>query len=367
MSIESINCIPLKEAIIGMQLDKELCYYGQFALYFSFVEEQMDFAASVLCSGQKLFFYYNSKKIEEYVLKHGNDFLKFLVIHEINHILLNHQLRTGERDHKLANIAQDMIINSSIKSEYKLSFNDFYYIPENYKDKIIFECLYDFLLEEDKKSGFCKEFVDKHNEMKENEQGFFETLIKEIHERLKAKGFIGSKIIEDLIYWKKEKSIVNIFKTIFNNGKIKTSTYKKLSRRCPLLKGKKKINKDINVILDTSGSLFDELGSYISNIIVSHNVFLVQCDTKVTFHKHIKSINDWKKVKKSGGGGTILQPSIDFLIDKKRSKIPTYFVSDFECEELDFKSSFKYVVFIKSEKDRDISIKNIKSFKVFSK
>jgi len=100
--------------------------------------------------------------------------VNFIALHEDFHLLFNHPRRTitGQYDHKLSNIAQDMIINHVIWEDISHSFveipknkdgkNMALFIPKEYTGKLIFEELYEWLKEEkDKfqkkqKEGKCK-------------------------------------------------------------------------------------------------------------------------------------------------------------------------------------------------------------------
>lgn len=414
MKIESIKCEALRDAIIGMQVSTKMNYYGYFALYFDFIEDNtLKAAAGVTIRGKKLLFYYNSILVDQMANKLGNDFLSFLVIHECQHILLSHITRTGDRNQKLSNIVQDMIINLGIKQEYGFNFDDFFYADKKYNGNpikfdpkeyakqqfngIIFEPMYAYILENtppqsgegdddedsdgegnggssgssgdedssdgskgskgNKKSKAEGQLVDDHIMNKDSESGTLndseiaqmEAMVREIHENLKARGFNPGKIIGENFEYKRGKSIVNVFRKVFGNGTLKDKTYRHLSRRCPGLKGNRKDNRDINIILDTSGSLYNELDEYINLVVGKFSSYVVQVDTRVVWDGHLKTMADWKKVKKCGGGGTILQPGIDKLIELKRQNYPLYFVSDFYCESLDLSKYKGPVIFIKSK------------------
>lgn len=380
MSIESISYLPLRDAIIKMQNTYQYRYYGYFALYFNYIEDkQMSFCGGVRINNRHLEFFYNSELLEKQTNKDGIGFLEFFVIHEIQHILLNHSNRRGDRNTEISNIAQDMLINTGIKNEYKYDFKDFYYVdkkydnlkwdPSKYKDPLVFEFVYDALLLQNPNIKICNiKLVDKHfeeNNLDESESAIVDVLIKDLHEGLKIRGFNPGSI-EEVLNFKKEKSIVNVFKRVFSSGLLKERTYKRLSRRVKELKGKKKENKDINLILDTSGSLYNELDKYIGNVIGKYYIYLVQVDTEVKFHKHIHSISEWKKTKKIGNGGTVLQPSIDFLVKNRRSNFPTYLVSDFYCDELDFSKIKSNVVLVKTKDAAIPKIKNCKKVKIYT-
>jgi predicted metal-dependent peptidase len=104
-------------------------------------------------------FFYSPKFLEDMSQKEVN----FIALHEDFHLLFNHPRRTitGQYDHKLSNIAQDMIINHVIWEDISHSFveipknkdgkNMALFIPKEYTGKFIFEELYEWLKEEKEK------------------------------------------------------------------------------------------------------------------------------------------------------------------------------------------------------------------------
>jgi predicted metal-dependent peptidase len=116
-------------------------------------------------------FYYSPKFLEDMSQKEVN----FITLHEDFHLLFNHPRRTitGQYDHKLSNIAQDMIINHVIWEDISHAFveipknkdgkNMALFVPKDYQGKLIFEELYEWLKDEkekwekeQKKNSQCK-------------------------------------------------------------------------------------------------------------------------------------------------------------------------------------------------------------------
>ncbi len=401
--LDGINHDGLKLALITMQNSAEYRFYGYYALYFKFIEKKnLPAAAGVSIVNRKFCFYYNPDLIDEMVKKFGDNWLKFLVVHEVSHILLNHVGRTGDRDHQLSNISQDMLINDAIARDHGLSYEDFFYRSrdypalkfkaDEYEEKDIFEPLYAHIMMNVEKnggkgqcqgdgkcpscngtgnadgqgtpgdghceqcpdcngtgkgefdpsaqdtSGFGGELVDYHSreEISEQDAELAQHTAKEIAETLKQRGFTPGDVLGKMFSYKKEKTVINVFKKVFASGTLRNPTYRKLNRRLPgVLKGTKKENRDVNVILDTSGSLFAELDQYIGQLVGKWNCYLVQIDTQVAWSGHIKSEKDWKKVAKKGGGGTTLMPAFKHLTEVDRSDIPTVLVTDGYCDNLD--------------------------------
>ena len=116
-------------------------------------------------------FYYNSDFLNRMSQKEVN----FITLHEDFHLLWNHPKRTitGQYDHKLSNIAQDMIINHIIWEDIPNNYveipkdehgrNMALFIPKEYPGKLIFEEVYEWLRDEQekhqkkqKKNGQCE-------------------------------------------------------------------------------------------------------------------------------------------------------------------------------------------------------------------
>ena len=93
----------------------------------------------------------------------SNKEVNFITLHEDFHLLFNHPRRTitGQYDHKLSNIAQDMIINHVIWEDIPHAFveipkspdgkNMALFVPKEYTGKLIFEELYEWLKDEKEK------------------------------------------------------------------------------------------------------------------------------------------------------------------------------------------------------------------------
>jgi predicted metal-dependent peptidase len=147
-----------------------LPYYGEFNLHVNFHEQDSIGTCAVNVTPKGMNFFYSPKFLENMSQKEVN----FIALHEDFHLLFNHPRRTitGQYDHKLSNIAQDMIINHVIWEDISHSFveipkdkngkNMALFVPKEYTGKLIFEELYEWLKEEkDKfqkkqKEGKCK-------------------------------------------------------------------------------------------------------------------------------------------------------------------------------------------------------------------
>ena len=148
-----------------------LPYYGEFNLHINFVEQDSVGTCGVNVSSKGMNFFYSPKFLEDMSQKEVN----FITIHEDFHLLFDHPKRTvtGQYDHKMSNIAQDMIINHIIWEDIPHAFveipknkdgkNMALFVPKEYTGKLIFEELYEWLKDEkekwqkeQKKNSECK-------------------------------------------------------------------------------------------------------------------------------------------------------------------------------------------------------------------
>jgi predicted metal-dependent peptidase len=161
------------ESIQTMLIDTKvnLPYYGNFNLFVSFNERKDIDTCAVNMTAKGMNFYYNSEFLQNLSQKEVN----FITLHEDFHLLWNHPKRTitGQYDHKLSNIAQDMIINHIIWEDIPNNYveipkdehgrNMALFIPKEYPGKLIFEEVYEWLRDEQekhqkkqKKNGQCE-------------------------------------------------------------------------------------------------------------------------------------------------------------------------------------------------------------------
>lgn len=140
----------ISNCINNFILRDSLMFYGYFLLNVNFYETKKIKTAGVNFRNLKLNFYYNPDFVDSLSEKE----VAFLVLHEIFHLLFQHPKRGEGYNHKLANVAMDWIINEIIMNDYE-RVSDF--IPgglmmdSNYKDKRIFELVYNWLNEKHQK------------------------------------------------------------------------------------------------------------------------------------------------------------------------------------------------------------------------
>lgn len=154
----------LMNTVQTMLIDtKSLPYYGEFNLHINFKEDDSVGTCGVNVGTKGMNFFYSPKFLEDLSQKEVN----FIVLHEDFHLLFDHPKRTvtGQYNHKMANIVQDMIINHIIWEDISHSFveipkskdgkNMALFVPKDYTGKLIFEELYEWMQE--KKEEWQKE------------------------------------------------------------------------------------------------------------------------------------------------------------------------------------------------------------------
>lgn len=392
-----------------------LPYYGEFNLNINFQENDSIGTCGVNVGTKGMNFFYSPKFLADLSQREVN----FIVLHEDFHLLFNHPKRTitGQYDHKMSNIVQDMIINHVIWEDISHSFveipkskdgkNMALFVPKEYKGKLIFEELYEWMREEqekfdkknkpkkcsscdgkgkkeddkgegDKGEGEggegekCKdcdgtgneegkdaggkpsygpygknpvkdgssidtwstdqifqdmetnngEYLDKHmgddvpDEMRE-------AVVRDVMDRLQARGLTAGNLETTLNKLrKKRKDYLKEIKRavsnmIFGTTKIKTIV-KPNRRQIPGLKGHRKVKTEINVILDTSGSMggqgtFERVLSYVYRNDIEIN--LIESDTQIKWFEKVKSAKGLESIPLKGLGGTIMQSGIDFVVE----------------------------------------------------
>jgi predicted metal-dependent peptidase len=409
-----------------------LPYYGEFNLSVNFHEQESIGTCAVNVTPKGMNFFYSPKFLENMSQKEVN----FIALHEDFHLLFNHPRRTitGQYDHKLSNIAQDMIINHVIWEDISHSFveipkdkngkNMALFVPKDYPGKLIFEELYEWLKEEkDKfqkkqKEGKCQnsecqscsgsgkkqegqskqdqkdqgqgqkgqgqqpgdgqgqepcpdcdgtgneggkdasgkpsygpygknpggkgdsidtwstdqifqdmengsgEYLDKHigDDVPEEMR---EAIVRDVMDRLQARGLSAGNVESTLNKLRKQRQdyLKEIKRSISNEifGHIKQKTIVKPNRRqIQGLKGNRKIKSKINVILDTSGSMggqgtFERVLSYVYRNDIEIN--FIQGDTEVKWVENFKKAKQLETMKIHGLGGTVLQPSVDYVVE----------------------------------------------------
>ena len=170
-----------------------------------------------------------------------------------------------------------------------------------------------------------------------------DSMVRDVMDRLQSRGLTSGNIETTLNKLrKKRKDYLKEIKRSVSNmifGHVKTKTIVRPNRRqIPGLKGNRKIKSKVNVILDTSGSMggqgtFERVLSYVYRNDIEIN--MIQGDTEVKWVENFKSKKKLESMKISGLGGTILQPSVNYVVEHF-NEFNTVVLSDGYTDNLDF-------------------------------
>lgn len=187
--------------------------------------------------------------------------------------------------------------------------------------------------------GLCP-FSKKGNKPNKHSEGFdehyendcdweeAEARKNQIFDSVKARGLVKGSVeshIGNIKKTKKDYTREIVSSVNFIIGSEKEASYKRPSRKIEGLKGKIKMyGKGVNVILDTSGSMFDGSLETTLSTVFRNDLFvnLYQIDSQsINSNNKIKTIKQFKKLAILGGGGTELQPAVDHIKEIKDTRI----------------------------------------------
>jgi predicted metal-dependent peptidase len=204
------------------------------------------------------------------------------------------------------------------------------------------------------------ESLDKHIEDEVDSETRKEIALDAIN-RIKARGQSSADF--EAILNKLRKSRKDHLKEIkrhvsFMKGKTKHSTWAAPNRKELELKGYKKYNVNINVILDTSGSMGGDMEHVLSYIFQDNiKINLIQIDAKVQAIENIKNKRDLLKMKIKGLGRTELQPAIDYVVEHF-NKFNTVILTDGHTDSFDLSKLKHHVLILSTSKVCPISHSN---------
>jgi len=411
----------IQEALISFSRNEE-AYYYEFLMMVSFHEAEDDdeIPTAAVCADKRgLHLIWNRKFIDELDIPQ----IRFLLMHEVAHLLSKHTIRTAAKnfDHLKANITQDMIINDLIIAEYtnknyiKEPTETLCRIPKEYNLKWVFEQLYSWLQERadkaDKEEGegngdgegdqegngggegdqegdgkgmssddlinkifsnkkgkraARKVLIDEHIDSEESEK-WMGTHADTIQNALKARGVNEGNLVKKITelfktrtdYLKEIKKQYQMLKGLGNPRSTYTKPNKK-STYSVTFKGHKKEKTEINVVLDTSGSMWsDNVIEKILNVVFQDNVEmnLQMIDTTIKPLVKLRTKKDLMKIDVRGGGGTELQPAINFFVEEKKH-LPMVILTDGYTDTLNFSDYKNKCLVICSDQECPISSSN---------
>jgi len=187
------------------------------------------------------------------------------------------------------------------------------------------------------------EYLDKHmgDDVPEEMR---EAMVRDVMERLQARGLSSGNVESTLNKLrKKRKDYLKEIKRAVSNmifGTIKQKTIVKPNRRqIAGLKGNRKVKTEVNVILDTSGSMggqgtFERVLNYVYRNDISIN--LMESDTEVKWVEKIKSSKKLQSIPIKGLGGTALNPAINY-VRENFNYANTVVLTDGYTDSLDFR------------------------------
>lgn len=325
-------------------------YLSEFLLRCSYTESDKVPTMGVgLSKKNNIAIYYNKDYVEEI----SQEEVEGVLLHEILHIISLTHSRQQNRNHKIWNIATDIVNNEEIINEYTIEgmkiilpedrckFEDVK--KEGYNGTLIADDIYDFIF--DKNNDNFMNTIDIHDmieDMTDEEKQNISIKAQDIIDSAKSKnyGSMSANLINKIKQLTAPQKIPirkilrnAIHKQVYGSFNC-SDTYNKRNRRGnELLPGKKWHSNKFNLVVDTSGSCFDEsiVTSFFSEIdyIAQNfqNLQVIQFDTKVQSISTYKK-NDWKNFKLNGGGGTDIQPVFEYLKEKGKLTEPLIIFTD---------------------------------------
>jgi predicted metal-dependent peptidase len=334
---------------------KELAYFAYF-LECMDIKEEPDFQTiGVGYKDGRLYMGYN----KEFCDNTSPEAMRSFMIHEVSHLNLFHPNRTSYRDHSLSNIAQDMWINTTANETIfrnnpsyfeEIKQPTYFELPDEFAGIATFETIYDWLLDNkmqaqgngngpsngDGEPGL----VDHHADMSKMNPEDIEKIsveIDNINKSSKARGVLRGEVAKMIDKFRRHrKRVISAVQEVVGTGIGFDKTYAKRNPRCPQLKGRKKTMREINCILDTSGSMGGEIEKAIGVLCQTWEVNLWQIDTEVRDYKRIRNVRDLEKLKLYGFGGTTLQPAIDNICKSKKRNLSCIVITDGYTDTLNF-------------------------------
>lgn len=393
----------LEQVLTKMYVEDKLEYYVSF---YGFVDFYEDPTCDTMWAGMRnlrLAFGYNKKFLE----KQTDQQLKYLLIHELYHMLFRHGKRTTEEhDRNLSWVSKDMIINYLIDTHYsayvkpindpppayKLASRPVYH-KEDFEDPrlalsllrqgskpgdesgcvidpeylelvkkgeaaLVWEQLYKFLKEKQKDGG--KPSFDEHENLSEEQEELLKRVVKEVSEKAKqmsqGRGGMPRHVgehLELLLKTSKTNNIREIARaTAALRGFVKEPSYRRPNRKVEGVKGHKRTGHAITVLHDWSGSMYGRHERVLSEIFRDgYELMFVGGDTGVM---HVQKVTRKEQLKTivQQGDGTELMPSIQQIAaDSKLNRNPLLILTDGETDTLDFTSFPQKVLILSVNKE----------------
>lgn len=200
--------------------------------------------------------------------------------------------------------------------------------------------------------------VDYHGELDEVSQDIKDQLAEGTIQKAKIqmRGSLPGNLEEmfNFLLKKPKDNNIKILRRKISNlkGSNKEKSYRRLNRRVPGIKGKVKQSLEINVLLDTSGSMYGRFELALGEIFRDgYKVNLVQVDTDVRKVEVVKRKEDLKNLMIEGMGGTTLSPAIAYVNDPKNKlkRNPTVILTDGYTDVLDFQGAMNQYLILSTD------------------
>lgn len=406
----------IKKSIISLQ--KTQPFFGYIALNIKLQEIDKNLCPTMgVDSNFNL--YYNKEWLDKNMASY--QMMEGCICHEVLHIALNHVGLLGQRMKNISNIAQDMVVNNIVKRNNMILLEGKEYVTveigsdigivnfegskvgkitiTNVSEKS-WERIYEEILLQIEKSGedpqkfendmngdshsFDKVFRDAFNKLSKSEQAVIQEKIKQVL----AEALINSKMIgqvpggmeryikdllEPKIPWQNQFN-----KYIKNHIEPNDFWYRKPHRKSYsfdiYIPGVKKENIEIEVMVDSSGSIdnesFKEFFTEVYGIMKSNQnvkVYLSVCDIQIT-DELVLNKTDLPKLlafKPKGGGGTDLFNGLNQIVKKKRKSDVCVVLTDGETQFKNIKYPFEVIwVINKKGMELDQAKKHFKGYNV---
>jgi len=213
----------ISDAMLKMQ------YYGEFCQFINFKQLHTIKTCGVNINIHGMQYLYNKEFVDE--LKQEE--LNFIMIHEIFHLLWDHQARErrGGYEHELSNVVQDMIINYVIKTD-----------------------IIDKMIKENERENRNLSFAKLPKSKKENETWVL----------LMPKEYNGKLAYEDLYEWMYGE------RKKYNEWKAKCNCDKSKKCKCNRIDGTEKCDCEDCPVSDYLRRIFDQLDMGILDFLDSH-------------------------------------------------------------------------------------------------
>jgi predicted metal-dependent peptidase len=323
-------------------------------------EDERTMGVRIVDGGEVQCLYY-----EPFVESIAIEELYTVVQHEIEHIVRCHCVRVSNRDPEAWNLAADMCVNGPennprigyISNNRPIFPLNPVWIPKGWDTDCTVEDYYDKLVNGATTDGKA---IDNHSTWSQTDVSIDEVrqIVKNLVEDASSKcnGYIPGHLSEliaglskPLIRW---RDLLKRY--VGRHAGSSRRTYSRANRRRQEFgtKGKSRhASSDVNVIIDTSGSISnDDLEQFfteIESICSGYRVWILQWDRQFAGYSKYRR-GDWRKFSINGRGGTDMAKPIEWLCDNGHVKDVQIMLTDGYCNYTSDKN-FPYICVITTD------------------